>query len=127
MAKSDTLERVLSPFSAKGPAIKRVFKEGDPEKYFDIMSNEFRPYKFKGNRDPNSGAEVVGSEEEFLEVGRQARNERLVGLKSGTVAIAAGDLASGTGMLYDMNGRPILNGAVQVAPVARTRRSPKDW
>jgi hypothetical protein len=126
MAQSK-LEKTLAPFSSKGPAIKRVVKPGDPEKYFDIMEREFRPFKRSGVKDPNSGAEVVGGEEEFVEVARQARDERLVGLSNGTVARAAGELASGTGMLYDMNGRPIVNGSVQQAPVARTRRSPKDW
>lgn len=127
MAKETELERTLAPFSAKGPAIKRVFKQGDTEKYFDIMEREFRPFKRSGVKDPNSGAEVVGNEEEFMEVGRQARDERLVGMANGNVAVAVGELSSGTGMLYDLHGRPIVNGAVQQAPVARTRRSPKDW
>jgi hypothetical protein len=127
MPNESPVEKLLAPFSAKGPAIKRVHKEGDPEKYFDIMEKEFRPYKRSGARDPNSGAEVVGNEEEFVEVAREARDERLVGLSSGTVARAAGSLKDGSGMLYDLHGRPLVQGSTQQAPISRTKRSPKDW
>jgi len=127
MANESPVDRLLAPFSSKGPAIKRVFKEGDSEKYFDIMEREFRSYKRSGVRDPNSGAEVVGSEEEFVEVAKQARDDRLVGLNTGTVARAAGSLKEGTGLLYDLHGRPLVQGNAQQAPVSRTKRSPRDW
>lgn len=124
------LDRVLSPFTMKGALVKPMemvrVSEHMREGKFDIMEREFRPYKLTGNRDPNSGAELQGDEEKFMEVGREARDTRLVGMKGGQVAIAAGSLREGTGILYDMNGRPIV-GNVPQAPVARPRRSPKDW
>jgi hypothetical protein len=121
------LERVLAPFSMKGPAIKRVRKPDDDEHYFDITEREFRPYKRSGVKDPNSGAEVVGNEEEFVAVAREARDDRLVGVASGQVVRAVGSLKEGTGMLVDLYGRPLSQGNVQQAPVTRTKRSPRDW
>ena len=125
---ANELERALAPFSIKGAAIKKLeSRRGtyeDPANS-DLMEKEFRPYKLHGTTDIGS-PDVAGDEAEFYELGKQARDDRLVGLRNGTVARAAGQLGSGTGMLYDMNGRPI-GGSVQQAPVARTRRSPKDW
>jgi hypothetical protein len=126
-----SLERILAPFSMKGALVKvlepcihdregHIVKEGK----HDIMEREFRAFKYKGNKDPNSGAEVQGSEDEFMEAGREARDARLVGMPSGHVAHAVGELGNG-GMLYDMNGRPV--GAPTQPQVQRTRRSPKDW
>ena len=134
MAQTQTpVEKALAPFTTKGALVKvlepclhgrdgSIAKEGS----FDLMEREFRAYKRTGAKDPNSGAEVVGSEEEFVEVAKQARDERLVGMSNGAVARAAGELGSGTGMLYDLNGRPI-NSNGQQAPVQQTRRSPKNW
>ena len=126
------LDRVLAPFSMKGALVKVLTpcvhdKDGNVvrEGTHDIMEREFRSFKYRGNKDPNSGAELVGSEEDFLAVGREARDQRLVGMASGQVAIAVGELGQG-GMLYDMNGRPITS-STQQTPVQRTRRSPRDW
>jgi len=124
---TDPLEKVLAPFTAKGPAIRRVRKPDDDGKYFDIMTSEFAAYKRSGVRDPNSGAEVQGNEEEFMDVARQARDERLVGVASGQVVRAVGSLKEGTGMLVDLYGRPLAQSGAQTAPVERTRRSPRDW
>lgn len=99
-----------------------ITKEGK----FDLMAREFKTIKRTGAPDPNSGASLVGDEAEFVEVARQARDERLVGMANGSVARAAGDLNAGTGALYDLHGRPI-NGNVQEVPVQRTKRSPRDW
>ena len=129
-----SLERVLAPFSIKGALVKVMEpcvhdREGNivREGKHDIMEREFRTFKLKGNRDPNSGAELVGDEAEFVEKGREARDERLVGLGSGQVARAAGDLRDGSGMLYDLNGRPIVTKTPQAPVQNRTKRSPKDW
>lgn len=123
----EDMEKVLAPFSSKGPAIKRVHKEGDKEHYFDIMEREFRPFNLHGKTDPSS-PDVIGNEEEFVEVARQARDDRLVGMADGRVVRAGGSLKEGTGMLYDMNGRPLGQGNVQQAPVKPTRRnSNREW
>jgi hypothetical protein len=126
----DKLDRVLSSFSAKGPAIQKLEKRmGTIENPVDsdLMEREFRPYTLKGNRDPNSGAELVGNETEFVEKAREARDDRLVGMASGQVARAAGSLSDGTAMIYDGNGRPLVRSGQQV-PVQQTRRrSTKEW
>jgi hypothetical protein len=123
-------EKVLAAFSIKGAAIKKLENRRgtyeDPVNS-DLMEREFRPFKRTGVRDPNSGAELVGSEEEFVEVARQARDDRLVGMASGQVVRAAGSLQDGSGMLYDLHGRPLVTGNAQQAPISRTKRSPKDW
>lgn len=111
----DAIEKDLARFEHKGPGIKRMVKDG--EHVFDIMETEFRPYKLHG--------EVEGSEEEFLKVGREARDARLVGTQSGQVVRAVGSLGDGTGYLVDQHGRPI-NRNVQ-APVTPMPRRAKDW
>jgi hypothetical protein len=126
MAETGTLEKMLAPFQAKGPAIQGVRKEGDPEHYFDIMEREFRPYELHGKSDVGS-ADVLGSEQEFVNVARQAREQRLVGMANGQVARVGGSLQDGTGFLYDANGRLLSRGQVQEAPLKATRRSPKNW
>ena len=124
------IDKVLSPFSMKGAAIKKLENRRgtyeDPVNS-DLMEREFRPFKRSGVRDPNSGAEVVGSEDDFVEAARQARDDRLVGMANGTVARAVGSLKEGTGVLYDLHGRPLVSGNAQQAPISRTKRSPKDW
>jgi hypothetical protein len=132
MAKADAPDKILAPFSSKGalvqvlePSVRdghgRIVKEGK----FDLMEREFRPYKLHGRTDPSS-ADVEGSEQEFFELGKQVRDERLVGMANGKVVRAVGDLKHGTGMLVDLYGRPIGSN-VQEAPVTRSKRSPKDW
>jgi len=118
VAKSFTeqWEKESARFEHKGPAIKRMTKDG--EKVFDIMESEFRPYQLHG--------EVEGNEEEFVRVGREARDSRLVGMKNGNVVRAVGSLADGTGYLVDQHGRPI-NRNVQQAPITPMRRKAEDW
>ena len=130
MAKSFTeqWEKESARFEHKGPAIKRV-----GEKMFDIMETEFRPYTLTGvsenyATDPHaeSCAQLRGSEQEFFEKAREARDQRLVGMKNGTVVRAVGGLADGTGYLVDQHGRPI-NRNVQQAPITPMRRKAEDW
>jgi hypothetical protein len=111
-SSGEKLEKVLAQFSLKGPAIKRV-----GEKSFDLMESEFRPYKLHG--------EAVGSEEEFMQVAREAREERLVGMANGSVARAVGTIGDGTGYLVDARGNPI-NRTPQ-APVTPMKRKASDW
>jgi len=124
------VDKVLSVFTMKGAGIKKLENRRgtyeDPVNS-DLMEREFRPFKRSGVRDPNSGAEVVGNEDEFVEAARQARDDRLVGMANGTVARAVGSLKEGTGLLYDLHGRPLVSGNAQQAPISRTKRSPKDW
>lgn len=108
----DKLDKVLAAFNLKGPGIKKVDRE-----HFDIMETEFRPYKLHG--------EAVGNEEEFMQVAREARDERLVGMSNGQVARAIGGLGDGTGYLVDAQGRPI-NRTPQ-APVTPMKRKVADW
>jgi hypothetical protein len=108
----DKLEKELARFDLKGPRISRV---GD--KAFDYMESEFRPYTLHG--------EVQGNEEEYMKIGREARDSRLVGTASGQVVRAVGSLVDGTGYLVDANGRPI-NRTPQ-APVTPMKRKASDW
>ena len=127
------IEKTLAPFQQKGALVNVVEpcvhdRNGDivKEGKFDLMEREFRAIKRSGAPDPNSGASLVGSEADFVEVARQARDDRLVGMTNGVVVRAAGNLNDGSGALYDMNGRPV-SGSVQQAPVRQTKRSPRDW
>lgn len=117
MAKNtqDAIEKDLARFEHKGPGIKPMVR-GD-EKVFDIMESEFRPYQLHG--------EVEGNEEEFLRVGRDARDARLVGNQNGQVYRAVGSLQDGTGYLVDQHGRPINR--TQQAPITPMPRRSKDW
>lgn len=119
----DTLEHAV--FDKEG----RLVKEGK----FDIMEREFRCYNLTGMSegfatDPHaeSCAQLRGSEQEFFEKAREARDQRLVGMKNGSVARAVGGLADGTGYLVDQHGRPI-NRNVQQAPITPMRRKAEDW
>lgn len=114
MAKDsgDKLAKELARFDLKGPRIQRV---GD--KAFDIMESEFRPYTLHG--------EMQGNEEEYMKIGREAREARLVGMANGQVARAVGGLGDGTGYLVDAQGRPINR--TPNAPVTPMGRKAKDW
>lgn len=134
---NEKVERALSVFNIKGACIEvtqpsvrnskgQIVQEGKS----DLMEKEFRPYVYHGNVDPNSGAELVGDEEEFYKKGKEARNDRLVGVKDGRVLRAVGSLESGNALLYDANGRPVvLKGAAAApAPAKQSKRSsPKSW
>jgi hypothetical protein len=128
------LDQDLAPFQIKGHNIQVIEhakrdSNGDivQEGTCDWMEREFRTFKLRGNKDPNSGAELVGDEADFYQKGKEARDERLVGMTNGGVAIAAGSLKQGSGLLYDMNGRPLNSSAVPEPPVKSTKRSPRDW
>jgi hypothetical protein len=127
---ANMIERALATFQSKGPAIKKLEnRRGTDENPVpsDLMEREFRPYVYHGNRDPNSGAELVGAEADFYEKAKEARDNRLVGMADGRVVFAAGSLGDGTAMLYDSHGRPVLRNG-QEPPVQQTkRRSNKEW
>jgi hypothetical protein len=91
----------------------RLVREGK----CDTMEREFREYNLHG--------EAEGSEAKFVEIAREARDERLVGLQNGSVARAVGGLADGTGYLVDARGNPI-NRTPQ-APVTPMKRKASDW
>lgn len=126
-------------FDKKGPIIKviehatfgpdgKLVREGR----CDTMEAEFRPYNLTGaseafSTDPHaeSCAQLRGSEAEFFEIAREARDQRLVGTKDGNVARAIGGLADGTGYLLDQHGRVI--GRTPNAPITPMRRKAEDW
>lgn len=126
-------------FDKKGPIIKvlehatfgadgKLVKEGR----CDTMEAEFRPYNLTGlsksfatDVHAESCAELVGNEEAFVVVAREARDNRLVGTANGQVARAIGGLADGTGYLVDQHGRPI--GRTPNAPITPMTRRSKDW
>ncbi|GAC1687204.1 MAG: hypothetical protein PVS2B2_26090 [Candidatus Acidiferrum sp.] len=115
ITQEDRWEKEVARFEHKGPGIKKMTVNG--EKVFDIMESEFRAYNLHG--------EVEGNEEDFMDVARHARDQRLVGTKSGAVARAIGSLGDGSGYLVDAQGRPINR--TPRAPVTPMGRSKKDW
>jgi len=106
---ADRIEQDMARFEHKGPGIRQVGSD-----HFDIMAGEFNAYRFD-----------IGSEEDALTLGREARDLRLVGTKSGQVARAVGSLSDGTGYLLNAQGQPV-NRTPQ-APITPMKRKAADW
>jgi len=110
---ADALEKDLARFRFKGPGIRKTDTE-----HFDIMAGEFTPHHAQIES-------IQATDEEILRIGREARDERLVGTHSGRIARAAGNLSDGSGYLVDMYGNPINRN--QNVPVTPMKRKPSDW
>lgn len=136
---SERWEKESVRFDRKGPIIKvmehatfgpdgKLVREGR----CDTMEAEFRPYNLTGTTQAfatdahaESCAELVGNEQAFFDVAREAREQRLVGMKDGQVARAVGGLADGTGYLVDQFGRAITR--TPNAPITPMKRRSEDW
>jgi hypothetical protein len=123
-SRGEKLDKELARFDKKGPLIKvlehavfdrdgRLVREGR----CDTMEKEFAEYQLHG--------EVEGNESQFMDVAREARDQRLVGNAQGQVFRAVGSLGDGSGYLVDANGRPL--GRTPQAPVTPMKRKAADW
>ena len=110
---ADALEKDLARFRFKGPGIRKTDTE-----HFDIMAGEFTPHYAQIES-------IQATDEEILRIGREARDDRLVGTHSGKIARAAGNLSDGSGYLVDLYGNPINR--TQAVPVTPMKRKPSDW
>lgn len=113
MSGGDKLERELARFQFKGPGIKST-----DEKHFDIMAGEFPSYQVQVES-------INANEQEILEIGRDARDNRLVATQAGRIVRAVGSLSDGTGYLVDAYGNPLRN--AQQVPITPLKRKPQDW
>ena len=110
---SDKIERDLARFSFKGPGIRKTDSE-----HYDVMAGEFPNYNVKVDT-------IQANEQEILEIGREARDGRLVGTRSGRIARAVGSLSDGSGYLVDAQGVPVSSH--NQAPVTPMPRRAKEW
>ena len=110
---AEAMEKELARFQFKGAGIRKTDAE-----HFDIMAGEFPSYQVSADN-------FKGTEQDALELGRAARDERLVITTSGQIARAMGTLGDGSGYLVDASGRPINRNVT--APITPMKRKASDW
>ena len=129
---ADALEKDLARFTLKGfrvdPIEHAVFdREGRivREGKCDYMKGEFPSYHLKVDQVDIPGSRDYHAGDEIILIGQETRDARLVGTTSGRVATAYGNLADGTGTLFDQYGQPVSRAAPP--PVTPMKRKPSDW